>query len=106
MVRLRGALYRKIKERRRRKEKEEVEGIEKEFLKMEQKRIEQKKPTKTWEYRVVALKTSTKKQTKTESWTDILGELGKEGWELLAVIPILKSGSSHHVRCFFKKEVK
>jgi len=98
MVRLKGALYRKIQERKKRKQ---VEKKEKEHVKVEQKKMEQKRPKKGWEYRVIALK------TKAENWTEILSKLGEEEWELVAVIPMFtQSRSKSQVRCFFKRRVE
>ena len=97
-----------MQERKRRKEMGELHELEH----VEVKRPEYEKPIKRkWEYRVVILNTVERKQNKvSESWTDTLSKLGKDGWELVAVIPMTAQfgffSSPPHVRCFFKREVE
>ena len=97
---LKGALWRKIKEKKP-KENNYVD------LEKEQESFTGKK----WEYRVIVLNVDNKKEMNgSENWTNKLCELGKKGWELVAVIPIVAQlgflGMPAHVRCFFKREVK
>jgi hypothetical protein len=104
MVNLRGALYRKIKERKikqqiQQDDEEAINGvIGKEYI-----------PSRKWEYLIVALPTDSKSKD-ADSWTKTLSQLGKKGWELVAVAPMFAQlgfiGSKPHVRCFFKREAK
>ena len=64
-----------------------------------------------WEYKIIALQTGVFRQKKAvEKWTKTLDELGKEGWELVAVIPMHVqlglTGSTPQVRCFLKRKKK
>lgn len=97
---LKGALWRKIKENGS-KENNYTD-------------LEKKQGTftgKKWEYRVIVLNIDNRKEIKAfENWTDALSELGKKGWELVAVIPMVAQlgfmGMPAHVRCFFKREIR
>jgi hypothetical protein len=97
---LKGALWRKIKKKRT-KENNYID------LEKEQEAFTGKK----WEYRVIVLNIDNRGEIKaSENWTDKLCELGKNGWELVAVIPMVAQlgflGMPPHVRCFFKREIK
>ncbi len=103
MVKIKGALWRKIKER---KIKNEMQKDDEEVI---NGFIEEYKPTKKWQYMVVALPTDSK-SANSESWTKNLSQFGKNGWELVAAIPMFVQlgfmGSKPHIRCFFKREAK
>jgi hypothetical protein len=101
---LKGALWRKIKE----KDINDTLKFENNYANFEKKTpINGKK----WEYRVVILNHSDRKETKaSESWTKVLCELGKDGWEMIGIIPMVAQlgffGMPPHVRCFFKRELR
>ncbi len=104
---LRGALWRKMKEKNN---FNDTIKFDNNYINLE-KKSEKSTVSKRWEYRVVVLNTSEKKENKaSESWTKVLCELGKEGWEMVAAIPIVAQlgffGMPPHVRCFFKREVR
>jgi len=101
---LRGALWRKLKEK---KKFNDMIKFENNYIDLEKKPI----TNNGWEYRVVVLNIGDRKEIKaSESWTKVLCELGKEGWELVAVIPMVAQlgffGMPPHVRCFFKREIR
>ncbi len=60
-----------------------------------------------YEYKVIALQTKTFKK---ENWEEELNKLGKEGWKLVAVIPMHVelgfAGATPQVRCFLKRKIK
>ena len=63
-----------------------------------------------WEYDVISLQTGVIRQNKAlEEWIEELDELGKDGWELVAVIPMHAqlgfTGSTPQVRCFLKRRI-
>ena len=63
-----------------------------------------------YKYKVLVLQTGTFKQKKAvEDWEVELNKLGKEGWELVAVIPMVAqigfAGATPQVRCFLKRKV-
>jgi len=95
---LKGALWRKMKEN----------GLkENDYIDLEKGSFEGRK----WEYRVIVLDVDNKKEINgSENWTKKLCELGKNGWELVAVIPMIAQlgffGMPAHVRCFFKRAIR
>ena len=63
-----------------------------------------------WEYKVVILQTGVIKQGKAvQEHEKLLSELGEEGWELVAVVPMHVSlgfsGSTPQVRAFLKRKI-
>ena len=102
MINLKGALYRKIKERKvnQQMQQDDLEAINNVI---EEKYI----PSKKWQYLIVALPTDPKGS---DNWSKTISQLGKKGWELVAVTPMFAQlgfvGSKPHVRCFFKRETK
>jgi hypothetical protein len=104
---LRGALWRKIKEKNNSNNTTQFENNYVELQKKPEKPITNRR----WEYRVVVLNHSDRKEIKaSESWTKVLCELGKEGWEMVGIIPMVAQlgffGMPPHIRCFFKREVR
>ncbi len=102
---LKGALWRKLKEKNN---STSTTLFENNYTDLEGK-TEMPINGKRWEYRVVVLNTGDRKEIKaSESWTKVLCELGKEGWELVGIIPMVAQlgffGMPPHVRCFFKRE--
>ena len=64
-----------------------------------------------FEYKILSLQTGIIRQGKAmEKWEETLKELGEEGWELVAVIPMHAhlgfAGSTPQIRCFLKREKK
>ena len=97
---LKGALWRKIKENG---------SKENNYTDLEKK--QETFTGKKWEYRVIVLDVDNKKEINgSENWTKKLCELGKNGWELVAVIPMIAQlgffGMPAHVRCFFKRAIR
>jgi glycosyltransferase involved in cell wall biosynthesis len=63
-----------------------------------------------YEYKVLVLQTGTFRQNKAvEDWIKELNKLGKEGWELVAVIPMVAqlgfAGATPQARCFLKRKI-
>lgn len=66
--------------------------------------------TSEYEYKILVLQTRIIRQQKAVGdWEKKLSELGKEGWELISVIPIHAqlglAGSTPQVRCFLKRKI-
>jgi len=104
---LKGALWRKLKDKNN---FDDTFQFENNSINLENK-PEKSIANNGWEYRVVVLNTGDKKEIKaSESWTKVLCDLGKEGWELVAAIPMVAQlgffGMPPHVRCFFKRKMK
>ncbi|MDP2909263.1 MAG: DUF4177 domain-containing protein [Nanoarchaeota archaeon] len=63
-----------------------------------------------WQYKVIKLRTGTVMQNKAlDKWNEELNELGKDGWELVDVIPMHAqlglAGSTPEIRCFLKRSI-
>jgi hypothetical protein len=103
---LKGALWRKLKEKNK---SNDAFQFENNYTDLEKK--EKPMNNKGWEYRVVVLNHGDRKEIKaSESWTKVLCELGKDGWELVGIIPMVAQlgffGMPPHIRCFFKREIR
>ena len=103
---LKGALWRKLKEKNN---SNDTIQFENNYTDLEKK--EKLMNNKRWEYRVVVLNHGDRKEIKaSESWTKVLCELGKGGWELVGIIPMVAQlgffGMPPHIRCFFKREIR
>lgn len=64
-----------------------------------------------WTYKIISLQTGIIFQDKAlGNWNTEFNKLGKDGWELVAVIPMHAqmglAGSTPQVRAFFKRLVK
>ena len=63
---------------------------------------------KKWEYKVLVLQARILKQE--FAGVEELNKLGMEGWELVAVVPMVVqlglTGATPQVRCFLKREFK
>ena len=64
-----------------------------------------------FEYKVVVFQTGIIRQKKAvDNWEDELNKLGKDGWELVEVIPMVASigafGSTPQIRCFLKRRIE
>jgi len=63
-----------------------------------------------YEYKIFVLQTGTFRQGKAvENWTEELNKLGKEGWGLVSVVPMVAQlglvGATPQVRCFLKRKI-
>ena len=63
-----------------------------------------------YEYKVLSFQTGTIRQGKAmNDWENKLNEMGKEGWELVEVIPMAVqmgfAGATPQVRCFLKRKI-
>jgi len=62
-----------------------------------------------WEYKALVFQTGIRRGKTMEDWTTKLNKLGKEGWELVAVVPIHiqlgLSGKTTEVRVFLKRKI-
>ena len=62
-----------------------------------------------YEYKVILLQTGFRQKKGGERWEEELNRLGKEGWELVEVIPMHVqlgfAGSTPQIRCFLKRKI-
>lgn len=61
-----------------------------------------------WEYRVLSFQTKLRHRKAMDEWEEDLNDLGKDGWELVAAIPMHAqlglAGSTPQVRVFLKRK--
>lgn len=58
----------------------------------------------SWEYKIVKTEKSFWSGEDKSDTEKILNDLGRDGWDLVSVIPLSQGGSTNGLQCFFKRK--